>query len=197
MGHVFYFITNLGDSTLLVPASALLAFYLFWLGAGRTAKIWLLTLALCAVLTLSFKVCFLACGPRVPFLNMESPSGHTSMSMTFYGCCALMLGSGKERRWQLILLVAGLALAGTIALSRVILHMHTATEVLAGLLIGAVCVGWFGDRYRGLRPHSLPWAPMLATMLVLALVLHGVHWDIEGVVRDMARLFQTNVRVCA
>jgi len=86
------YLTDLGDSALLVPASALLAVYLFYLGSRRTATAWLSALALCVALTALSKVAFAACGSLVPVFGVSSPSGHTSLSATFYGCTALMFG---------------------------------------------------------------------------------------------------------
>ncbi len=197
MRQVTSFVTDLGDFTLLAPASALLLIYLLYLKSVGTAKIWLSAVALCVILTIALKLCFMTCGAQVPGLDMQSPSGHTSMSVTFYGCCALMVAGEKERSGRFALLAVAFMLVTAIAVSRLILHTHTASEVLAGSAIGAICVGWFGIRYLALPRPSLPWQPIMVAMLVLGFALHGIHWNIESLLRNAAQLFQINIQICA
>ncbi len=194
---MLHFLTDLGDSALLVPASALLLAYLLYRRSIWAASIWISTLALCAALTVLLKIGFHACGAEMPLLDMRSPSGHASLSTTFYSCCALMVTGDKDRRTRLLLLLASAALATVIAISRVILQAHTVSEVIAGLSIGVCCVGWFGSRYFARQPFSLPWQPMIIAIFIVALLTHGWHLDAEGVVEHVARLFRSSFSVCA
>lgn len=197
MRQVFDLVTDLGDATLLAPASALLLIYLLCLKATRTATIWLTTVALCAALTIALKLVFLACAPYVPLLAIRSPSGHTSMSMTFYGCWALMVAGNKDQLTRIALLSVGLTLVICVAVTRVIIHAHTPSEVLAGFFIGAICVAWFRGRYFDERPLSVPWHPFFIAIVALALAMHGLHWDVEGIIKHFAHLLQTHVAVIA
>jgi membrane-associated phospholipid phosphatase len=190
-------VTDLGDVTLLLPASALLLVYLLHLKTAQTATIWVSTVALCVFLTSILKLCFLACGPRLPGLDMQSPSGHVSMSITFYGCCALMVSQRREPMVRIALLSAAFALVVAVAVSRVVLHYHTPVEAAAGFLVGGVCVAWFRVLSTAAGPLSIDWRPIVVVMVALALALHGMHTDFEGVLRHFARLFQARLSICA
>jgi membrane-associated phospholipid phosphatase len=191
------YLTDLGDSALLVPASALLAVYLFYLGSRRTATAWLSALALCVALTALSKVAFAACGSLVPGLGVRSPSGHTSMSATFYGCAALMFAGDAERRVQAGLFGAGTALVLVIAATRVLLQAHSLGEVAVGLSIGVASVGWFAGRHFAHPPHRVPWVPVVAGIAALAVVMHGWHLQFERLFFALAAFLRINLSVCA
>ena len=197
MRFLLHAITDLGDSALLLPASAFLVAYLFYFRTLTVAWIWVSTLALCAFLTLFLKVAFFTCGTAVPALDLHSPSGHTSLSMTFYGCAALMVSADKGRATQIAMLAAGTLLVVAVAISRVLLHAHSPTEALLGLSIGIVCVAWFGRRFWALPPLSLPWRWARAVVVLLAIVTHGMHWDIEWAVARIAALIHSAAPICA
>ena len=190
-------ITHLGDAALLIPASALLVAYLACRRFPGHAGLWLATLALCGLLTLALKVIFFACGTGPATFALRSPSGHTSLSLTFYGCAAVMASVDKTRATQLAMLATGAALALAVALTRIALHAHTTSEVLTGLLIGGVCVAWFGSRYFALRPVVLPWPAFVAGLALLAIATHGVHWDFEWLAGKVAALLRLGTTLCA
>jgi membrane-associated phospholipid phosphatase len=189
-------LTDLGDSALLVPASVLLAVYLFCLGSRRAAATWLSALALCLALTTLSKVAFAACGSLVPVFGVSSPSGHTSLSATFYGCAALMFAGDAERRVQAGVLAAGTALVFVIAATRVLLQVHSLSEVAVGLSIGVASVGWFAGRHFANPPRPVPWVPVVAGIITLAIVMHGWHWQFERLFYALAAFLRTNLSVC-
>jgi hypothetical protein len=186
-------ITGLGDAALLLPAAALLLIYLVRTRSWRAAVDWMVVLALCAGLTVVAKMLFHACGGRFPALDIRSPSGHTSLSTTFYGCGAIMLSANQSWGRRLAILLAGAALILAIAASRVALHVHTVEEAVAGFAIGLLCIGFFATRYLP-RAVYLPYWPIPVTVIIaLALLTHGRHLSVEGLldrVADRLRLAQ-------
>ncbi|MGO8918150.1 MAG: phosphatase PAP2 family protein [Stellaceae bacterium] len=190
-------ITDLGDSALLIPASALVVLCLLWRKAARGAAIFTSALALCAGLTLALKIGFHACGVDAPLLDIHSPSGHTSLSTTFYACSALLISGDKDRwtRWSVFAVSA--ALAAAIAASRVIVEAHTGNEVILGLLVGACCVAWFGWRYFDGPTASLPWQAPLLGFLAAVVLTHGWRLNIEAVVAAVASALQSRFPVCS
>jgi membrane-associated phospholipid phosphatase len=190
-------ITHLGDAALLIPAAVCLVAYLGYRHFQSHALLWLTTLALCGFLTLALKVIFSACGDELRILAINSPSGHTSLSLTFYGCAAVMASVDKTRARQLAVLAAGAGLALVIALTRIVVHAHSTREVLTGLLVGGLCVAWFGKRYYALRPVALPWPAFVAGVVLLAIATHGVHWDFEWLARRVAELLRSSASICA
>lgn len=197
MRFLLHAITDLGNSALLLPASAFLVAYLFYFRTLSVAWIWVSTLALCAFLTLFLKVAFFTCGTAVPALDLHSPSGHTSLSTTFYGCAALMVSGDKGRATQVAVLAAGTLLVLAVSISRVLLQVHSLPEVAMGLSIGIVCVAWFGSRFLALPPLSLPWRWALAGLVLLAVLTHGMHWNIEWAVARIAALIHSAAPICA
>jgi undecaprenyl-diphosphatase len=66
--------------------------------------------------------------------GLSFPSGHAMLGLTFYGCLAWLLAQHLgQRRWAVPLLLW----AGLIGVTRVCLHAHYATDVLAGFAGGA------------------------------------------------------------
>jgi membrane-associated phospholipid phosphatase len=193
---MFKMITGLGDSAFLIPASILLIAYCLYLRSSRAALIWVSTLALCGGLTIAMKIGFRACGGEVPGFHIHSPSGHTSLSTTFYSCFALMFAVHEDRWARLSILLTSTLLVAAIAVSRVVLEVHTVSEVIAGLLIGLCCVGWFAFRYLSCPPATVSWQPVAVSLIALAVLTHGWHIDIEAMIGHIARLFRAVVPIC-
>jgi membrane-associated phospholipid phosphatase len=194
MIHLVHAVTDLGDAAVVVPASAMLLAYLLYVRSTKTASIWVATLVLCAGLTIFAKLALYTCGTVA---DLRSPSGHTSVSVTFYGCCALMMSADKDRRNRLLLMLGGTAIAAAIAMSRVLLHAHTIGEVVAGFIIGAFCVAWFAAGYFA-QPSSprLRWEPGLVMLVLVVLAMHGRHWTLEAPIAHLARLLHADMRFC-
>lgn len=72
------------------------------------------------------------------------PSGHSSGSVVAYGMLAYLALRLLPARWHLPALMAAVALAFTVAVSRVFLRVHFASDVAAGIASGAtwlaVCI---------------------------------------------------------
>lgn len=190
------FISEFGDAALLVPGSALVLIYLLARRAPRAALLWASTLALCAGVTLALKLGFHVCGARAPLLDIRSPSGHASLSATFYGSCALMAAGDKGRRARLAGLTASAALVLAVAVSRVALGLHTVNEVVTGLAVGIACTAWFGWRYFARPPAALSLTPVIIAFGLIVLALRGSHFDIEGAIIRAADLFRADLLVC-
>lgn len=179
-------ITGLGDAALLLPASALLLLYLLRARSWRAAVDWVAALALCAGLTVVAKMLFHACGGQLPALDIRSPSGHTSLSATFYGCGALMLAANQSWGRRLAALLVSVGLIVAIAASRVALHAHTVQEAAAGFAIGLLCVALFAGHYLPRAMYLPRWPIPVMVILGLAVLTHGHHLSAEGLLDRMA-----------
>lgn len=196
MRAVATIITSLGDAALLLPAAAVLLLFLAKTRAWRTAAAWTATLALCTVLTVIGKMIFHACGSQYPALDIRSPSGHTSLSVTFYLSVALMLSARQSwsRRFGAILGATVLAMA--IAASRVVLHSHSLEDVAAGFITGLVCVGFFASNFSPRGTALFGWRLPLALVVALALLTHGHHLSIEHLLDRLSDRLQMAQRLC-
>ncbi|MBC3538379.1 phosphatase PAP2 family protein [Rufibacter sediminis] len=95
-------------------------------------------------LNLILKYLFNRPRPLVPHLvdsyGLSFPSGHAMISASFYGLLIyLVWKSVEETPWRILLITLLSLLILFIGFSRVYLHVHYATDVLAGLAAG---LGW-------------------------------------------------------
>ncbi|MDP2869894.1 phosphatase PAP2 family protein [Methyloversatilis sp.] len=72
------------------------------------------------------------------------PSGHSSGTLVAYGMAAWILMQLLPARWHLPVLLSAVAIALVTALSRIVLHVHYASDVMAGFASGsawlALCI---------------------------------------------------------
>jgi membrane-associated phospholipid phosphatase len=189
-------ITDLGDSALLLPASLALCAYL-WLGGWHRPALALAgSLAACILLTVAVKIGFQACGHELPGLAIRSPSGHTAFSTTVYGCGAMLLGAGRGRALRICIALAAAALVAGIAASRLVLHAHSASEIVAGLVIGLFCIALFAIR-TATAPEIAPrWRLLVAAFAMLAVLTHGRHLNAEEIIKHIAQQLRSAADVC-
>jgi undecaprenyl-diphosphatase len=134
--------TFLGTHTFLIPANlALIAWFLF-IKKHRWYSIKVPVVAISSLLLMFFlKMIFHRDRPLTPLLKAAQgysfPSGHATMSITFYGLIIFLVWQNVKNlfiKWILtILLVLLIIFIGT---SRVYLRVHYASDVLAGFCIG-------------------------------------------------------------
>ena len=131
------FVTFFAALPFLLPAGIIAPLLLRRAGYRREA--WELVLAMVGGILLNqlLKTYFDRPRPSNALLHtwgLSFPSGHAMLGITFYGCLAWLLARNFGRPGWAILLVLW---AGLIGLTRVYLHAHYATDVLAGFAGGA------------------------------------------------------------
>ena len=189
------FISDLGDSAILVPLSVLLVAALWRYQSWSAAMSFLWAVGFCAAVMFILKVSFLTCGSAWQ-AGILSPSGHTSMSTTVYGAFAIV-SARQAAQWRRPLIVAVCTLLITvIATSRVMLGMHSPPEVVLGLLVGILALAIFALRYLRLAPAALNLPLFLFVSVAVLLVLHGEHLPAEQMIRHLASLIRTRTQVC-
>ena len=134
--------TFLGTHTFLIPANlALVAWFLF-IKKHRWYSISVPVVALSSLLLMFFlKIIFHRDRPLSPLLQAAQgysfPSGHATMSITFYGLIIFLVWQNIKNvllKWILTILLILLIIF--IGISRVYLRVHYASDVLAGFCIG-------------------------------------------------------------
>lgn len=134
--------TFLGTHTFLIPANlALVAWFLF-IKKHRWYSINVPVVALSSLLLMFLlKTIFHRDRPLTPLLQAAQgysfPSGHATMSITFYGLIIFLVWQNEKSillKWLLTILLVLLILS--IGISRVYLRVHYASDVLAGFCIG-------------------------------------------------------------
>lgn len=130
------FLTFFGSSWFFVPVSLLTPYLLHRAGLRRYAIELLVSMGGGFALNQLLKAVFHRPRPSTALLHqygLSFPSGHAMMSMAFYGCLA-WLAVQHGRRWG----VAGalVVFCLLIGLTRVYLHVHYPTDVVAGFAAG-------------------------------------------------------------
>jgi undecaprenyl-diphosphatase len=148
-------VTQLGDWTAVLPAVLILLGIFSSRGAKDYVRLLLLTMIGAVVLDSALKLVFRRARPDPFFIakppSYSFPSGHSLVSLCFYGLVAGMLSLRLEKRWQRVVVWAAAALVvGMIGLSRIYLGVHWPSDVLAGY---AAAIVWMGT-VRRLAPRG-------------------------------------------
>ena len=140
---VFAVLTWLGDSVLLMPLALVVGIGMGWSIRSR-APVVLLVLASTGTYVTVELIKVLIARPRPPALQtvvaedgFGFPSGHSAHSTAVYLVIACLLVTILPALWQRISAVAvAVLLIVTTMCSRVVLGVHSPSDVVAGLLLG-------------------------------------------------------------
>jgi len=168
------YVTALGDSSVLLPAAAIIAAWLLaQRGLRRVGAWWVVTYAAAVVMVSASKILYMGWGISPPGLDFVGLSGHSALSILVWTTLGAFLSSGLPGRWRWAGPAAGLALATVISVSRVELGAHTPSEAVAGVVVGGGLLWAFLRRAHvySARPHAV--ALLLAALAVPLFVDYG------------------------
>lgn len=183
--------TRLGEAQILLPAAAVMTLALLRRSGGRLLAVWWLALLGAAVvLTTASKVAFIGWGLGSAALDFTGVSGHAMFAAAVYPLLLGALASWAAPGGRWLAVAAGAALALAVGVSRVVVDVHSVSEVVAGLALGgAVSAGTLlrAPLHARLSPWLAPltllwlfWTPVVAPpsqthpmVTRLALVLSG------------------------
>ncbi len=138
-------ITFFGSSYFLFPAYILLALFFLLFKKNRRLSLDVIAVGITSTIILfSLKAIFHRHRPLDPLVQnvngFSFPSGHSFSSFTFFGLLIYILWNTKmNAAWRWVLSVFFFLFAAAIALSRVYLHVHYASDVIAGFCL---CLVW-------------------------------------------------------
>lgn len=133
-------ITRLGDFHTQLWAATLLSLLLLTMRQWRAATFAVSTLLGTALANGALKATFARLRPEVlsePLTSYSFPSGHSSAAFAFFLVLGVLAGREQPPRMRLTWLLLACLPATAIALSRMYLGVHWATDVLAGALLAA------------------------------------------------------------
>jgi len=167
---VWHVITHLGAASIVLPL-LLVAVVSLWLSGQRGAvRNWLLALAAASGVTLFSKIIFLGWGIGIASIDFTGLSGHallaTAVLPVLFGWLWAPLRGRFNRAWAAF----GLLLGVLVAVSRVVLGAHSASEVILGCLAGVLVSGVALKSLS--EPTHRPWLARLS-VLILSLALVG------------------------
>lgn len=130
-------LTYFGDSMLLIPTAVIIALVLPWKSDNRrTVWYWLLAFGLAGLIVSLSKILFLGFGIGSARFNFTGFSGHSAMSATLWPVMMWLISGRWPRRWRMLTIGIGYAIPLMVGFSRLVMHAHSVSEVLAGLLLG-------------------------------------------------------------
>lgn len=183
------FLTDFADLAVVLPLAVAVAIALAAAGWRRGAAAWALVVPATLLAVLLAKLVVAACGTWLPFHGLHSPSGHTASAAAVYGgLLALLLPESRPglRRALAVLLLAGI-FAVLFGDTRLALHVHTRSDVLAGAALGMAGALALA-KLAGPRPAGLRVAIPLAAAVAVVLVFHGHHIRAEEQIDRVSRL---------
>ena len=152
-----------GDPPVVITLVAAVGAWLLWRRERLLALAWVAAVVGNALLNKGLKHLFERARPPhlhgiVHETGYSFPSGHASGTLAAYGMLAYVVLRLAPPAWHMPALLGAAWLAWTGACSRVLLQVHYASDVLAGLASGSV---WLGLCILGLRHAQQRERPML------------------------------------
>ncbi|WP_020677583.1 bifunctional DedA family/phosphatase PAP2 family protein [Geopsychrobacter electrodiphilus] len=172
----FVALTELGDALVLFPLVLTVLAVLLFHRRFRDVWYWLAAVAGGVGLVQLFKWTLHRPRPIDIYSGVSSwgfPSGHSTMSVVFYGFLALLLARSFAPRWRWTPFGAAIGVSLLIALSRIYLGAHWLSDVVGGMALGWSWVILLGIFYLRGAKTSVPMRPVLLSVLLM-LLLAGV-----------------------
>ena len=159
-------ITRLGEAQILLPMALAVS---LWLARRRHAwplvPWWLLLLGGAAGITLATKLAFIGWGIGSAAFDFTGISGHAMFAAAVLPPLLGLTASRAPRPVRLLAWGAGGVLAAVVALSRLVIGVHSPSEVVAGFVLGLLVSAVVLTAAQGRR--TLPSAPLGLPALLL------------------------------
>jgi membrane-associated phospholipid phosphatase len=137
--YFWLLVTRLGEAQVVVPLALLMGLSHARSPEARAGALrWVALLGVAVLITTASKVAFIGWGIGSAALNFTGISGHAMFAAAVYPPLVCAITSGKSPRAQLLGIAVGCAVALLVGVSRYVLWTHSASEVLAGWLVGGL-----------------------------------------------------------
>ncbi|MDJ0036594.1 phosphatase PAP2 family protein [Pantoea allii] len=168
-------LTYFGDSMLLIPTAVIIALILPWKSDNRrTVWYWIMAFGLAGLVVSVSKILFLGFGIGSARFNFTGFSGHSAMSATLWPVMLWLISGRWSSRWRVFAIGVGYLIPLMVGLSRLVIHAHSISEVLTGLLLGFTLSTAFLLSQRQTALKGFSWPQIAAALLVPVLLLgHG------------------------
>ncbi|MFM0696215.1 phosphatase PAP2 family protein [Paraburkholderia graminis] len=173
--YLWYSITSLGGAGMTLPLAFAIA---LWLAIGYTWRMaagWLVLLGAAIGVVTVTKLAFLGWGVGVRELDFTGVSGHAMLSTAVYPVALFLMLLWTRPPVRVLGVLLGLAAGMAVGVSRVVLSAHSPSEAITGCLVGAVAALLFVRMAWKAQPERLSAVPVAVSLVVLAVLMHGVH----------------------
>jgi membrane-associated phospholipid phosphatase len=161
--------TKVADTIVLLPAAAICAAWLL-MRAPRLAAAWIGLLGAGLALVAASKIAFAAWGLGIREWNFIGFSGHAMRAAAIAPVLLYLLALPASRLVRTVALIAGFGFGILIAVSRVVLQVHSVSEVVSGCLLGmlvSLSFLWLLARSPRLKTAWHTLLPVLLPLLLL------------------------------
>jgi len=165
-----------GASVLVLPLLVCAAWWLTHDSAdgARAARRWLLAAAGAVAVVITSKVAFYGWGTGIRGWNLTSVSGHTVLALLLWPALLGLLIPTEQRARRRLAIGAGVLLGLACGLSRLMLHAHPPSEVIAGVVLGGLAAACVLQALRGQHlplPRTTSAAGLVAIVGLLLAIL--------------------------
>ena len=142
--YIMLLFTFFGSTKFLLPAYILLAGFFLFYKRNRWQSLSVAAIGLTSIgLLFLLKNIFHRHRPLEPLtknvIGYSYPSGHSFSSFTFFGLLTYIIWQTNiPKIWKWILSIVFIGMAACIAISRVYLHVHFASDVVAGFCLSII-----------------------------------------------------------
>ena len=202
MNDFLKYLADFGDSAVLIALVLSAGLYLFWCRHNNEALAILASLLVAGILISTLKLILLSCGGG--YLNIRSPSGHSALSISVYGTFGLLFFRYFKGWYRYLIAALFLILGFTIAISRVIMNLHSTGEVVLGSIIGVLVIItiWFFLLRRkeafivSDKPRPFNIYIVIGILILVGGLVHGKRLPSEAFVEDLARRVKASIEFC-
>lgn len=170
-------ISFFGDSTVLLPSAAALFIVLMLRKTSRLlAWQWSLLFGITGAIVCASKLAFMGWGLGIRELDYTGFSGHSALSAAFWPIFLWLLSARFSASLQKAAVATGYILAAVVGYSRLVIHAHSVSEVIAGLLLGAAGSALFlllQKRTTHSENVSISWGGVACLVMVPLILLHS------------------------
>ncbi|ERM08847.1 phosphatase PAP2 family protein [Pantoea agglomerans] len=168
-------LTYFGDSMLLIPTAVIIALILPWKSDNRhTVFYWIVAFGLAGLTVSISKILFLGFGIGSARFNFTGFSGHSAMSATLWPVMLWLISGRWSAMWRIAAIGVGYLIPLMVGFSRLVIHAHSKSEVVTGLLLGFTLSTAFLISQRRTSLKGFSWPQVGAALLVpFVLMSHG------------------------
>ncbi|TWI54800.1 PAP2 superfamily protein [Pseudomonas duriflava] len=180
------FITNFGDSSVMLPCALIIALWL-WIGASRRAALlWLVLFGTACLSVAVSKMAFFGWGVGIRAYDFTGFSGHSMLACSVIPVLFWLLASRTRAAVRGGAALAGALFALVISATRIKLGFHSISEVVTGAPIGLVTSGSFLWLMRAQSVQLRSSLAVMASLVAPLLVLHGLNAPTQHLMEDLA-----------
>lgn len=172
-------ITMMGDTVVMLALSLAIIAWLVWHKAYRAAYAAGFAIIAAKLFELAMKLGIQRARPtELAYSGIELfsfPSGHATMAAVIFGVLAVLVSHSMGRWGRAVVYAICSVLVVLIGFSRVYLGAHWLSDVLAGMVFGAVMMAAFGVAIEAIPPRRIKPLGLFATALGVFLIASALH----------------------